>query len=96
MTEYKMRLWDQETNERNPWEQEMKQWMKVFGSVFAVALLVLAVAGTTLAQGPTDTAEDVGNARGFVDEDGDGLCDIGGTVGEGGGYRNATGSGRQR
>jgi hypothetical protein len=57
--------------------------MKVFGSTVAATLLMTALAGVALAQGPDGDGDGVrdllgtgsGPAWGFVDEDGDGIND---------------------
>ena len=62
----------------------MKKWMKVIGGVMVAALVVTVFAGVALAQGPGDDGDGVRNqaglgrgpAWGFVDEDGDGICDL--------------------
>ena len=60
---------------------KVTKWIKVFGSMVAATLLVTALAGVALAQGPDDdgvrdlTGTGRGPAWGFVDEDGDGIND---------------------
>jgi len=75
----------------------MKEWMKVVGSVMGVALLVTLLVDTTLGQRPGETRDNVGerdlvgsgnrHTWGFMDADGDGICDdCGGDPGQGYGY----------
>jgi hypothetical protein len=55
----------------------MKKWWIALGSLVGALLLAALVTGAVFAQGPVGSGE-------FVDEDGDGLCDVcGGLPGEG-------------
>jgi len=70
----------------------MKKWI-VFGILTVVALTALIFTGVVLAQGPQGSERHLGYGRGhgymhedgdgmrgrFVDEDGDGVCDLRGT-----------------
>ncbi len=52
-----------------------------------VALLAVTMIGVALAQGPEPGVPPFGQGAGFVDEDGDGVCDYAGT-GQGMGHRH--------
>ena len=60
---------------------KVNKWTKVFSSMAVATLLVAALAGVALAQGPDEdgTRDLIGERRGpawgFVDEDGDGIND---------------------
>jgi hypothetical protein len=84
----------------------MKKWLKIVGSLVGAALLATLVAGAVFAQGPVEDGDGVrdldgtsygrgrGASYGFVDEDGDGLCDVcGGVPGEGLGQEAGTARG---
>jgi len=63
----------------------MKKWLIALGSLVGALLLAALVTGTVFAQGPVGSGE-------FLDEDGDGLCDVcGGLPGEGYGLLNENG-----
>jgi hypothetical protein len=84
----------------------MKKWFAGLGSLVGVLLLTALVAGTAFAQGPVADSDGLRAQRGasvndrygtnpeFVDEDGDGLCDVcGGVPGEGEPQENSRGFG---
>ena len=63
----------------------MKKWLLIGSLVMVIGLLAVAVAIPALAQGPeTPFAPKTGVAPGWVDEDGDGVCDYAGAGHRGG------------
>jgi hypothetical protein len=66
----------------------MKKWLKVLGSLVGAVVLAAMVVGTVFAQGPVEDGGGVNDryasAPEYVDEDGDGVCDVcGDALGEG-------------
>jgi hypothetical protein len=55
----------------------MKKWMVFLGTLAVVAVVALTLTGAVLAQGPQGSERHMGFGRGagFVDADGDGVCD---------------------